>query len=78
MMADTLPNWISDRRFNEKATSNATEACVLHASEEKQRPRFAWRSRHGLRIHSDGTNGALSQGSPRESVGFAPASTIFS
>ena len=58
-MADAPPDWISDRRYDEKATSNPTEACVLFANEEKQRPRFAWRSRHGLRIRSDGTDEAL-------------------
>ena len=41
MMADALRNWITVRRYNEKAASNSTEACVLHANEETQQPRFA-------------------------------------
>ena len=71
-----LPNPLP-RVSQKKHTSNATEACVLNANEEK-RSIVASAPYHGLCVGSDVTDGALLRGSSREPVGGAPAEIVCS
>jgi hypothetical protein len=68
---------IIDPGHSKKHTSKATEACVLHANEQK-RSIFASPPYHGLCVGSDVTDGALLRGPSREPVSGAPAEIVCS